>query len=147
MSDIKIAANAVSLTTGTGNSADAGGLPSEAVSNGSKTVDVIGPGNVATLAAAAPQPGSLPYQAGTADGGKSPTSNGVDKAIAHLNDYMQSLNRDLQFEVDKKTGKVVVKVIDQKTHQVIQQIPDEVALRLARSLKQGEPLSLLKLKV
>jgi len=71
----------------------------------------------------------------------------LNGAVLQLNDYVQNVQRDLQFEVDNELGQVIVKVVDQKTQQVIRQIPDELALRLAEKLQQNEPLTLLNIKV
>jgi len=71
----------------------------------------------------------------------------LDGAVLQLNDYVQNVQRDLQFEVDNELGQTIVKVVDQKTQQVIRQIPDELALRLAEKLQQDEPLTLFNIKV
>lgn len=71
----------------------------------------------------------------------------LDNAVTRLNDFVQNVQRDLQFEVDNERGKTIVRVVDQQTKQVIRQIPDEVALRLADKLQQDEPLSLFDVKV
>ncbi|MCR9278818.1 MAG: flagellar protein FlaG [Pseudomonadaceae bacterium] len=62
----------------------------------------------------------------------------VDQAVAKLNDYVQSLQRDLQFSVDDSTGKQVVQVLDRSTDTVVRQIPNDVALRLARNLSEPQ---------
>ncbi|MCP4062144.1 MAG: flagellar protein FlaG [Gammaproteobacteria bacterium] len=72
---------------------------------------------------------------------------GLDQAVSQLNDFVQSVQRDLQFEVDNEMGQTIVKVVDQQTQEVIRQIPDEVALRLAEKLQQDEPLTLFNIKV
>ncbi|NOX52678.1 MAG: flagellar protein FlaG [Gammaproteobacteria bacterium] len=59
----------------------------------------------------------------------------VDVAVAKLNDYAQSLQRDLRFSVDRELGRAVVSVIDRTTQEIIRQIPNETALQLARNLK------------
>lgn len=71
----------------------------------------------------------------------------LDDAVSQLNDFVQNVQRDLQFEVDNDLGQAIVKVVDQKTQEVIRQIPDEVALRLAENLQQDEPLTLFNIKV
>ncbi|WP_417566188.1 flagellar protein FlaG [Marinobacter sp.] len=71
----------------------------------------------------------------------------LDDAVSQLNDFVQNVQRDLQFEVDNDHGQTIVKVVDQKTQEVIRQIPDEVALRLAENLQQNEPLTLFNIKV
>ena len=71
----------------------------------------------------------------------------LDEAVSQLNDFVQNVQRDLQFEVDNDLGQTIVKVVDQQTQKVIRQIPDEVALRLAENLQQDEPLTLFNIKV
>ncbi len=61
----------------------------------------------------------------------------VDQAVTALNDYVQSLQRDLKFTVDPELGRPVVSVVDSNTQQVIRQIPNDVAIRLARNLKDA----------
>ena len=64
----------------------------------------------------------------------------VEKAVAQLNDYVQSLQRDLSFSMDEDLGRTVVKVIDRNSQKVIRQIPNETALQLARNLKEQQQL-------
>ena len=71
----------------------------------------------------------------------------LDDAVTKLNDYVQTVQRDLQFEVNNDLGQTIVRVVDQQTQEVIRQIPDEVALRLAENLQQDEPLTLFNTKV
>jgi flagellar protein FlaG len=69
----------------------------------------------------------------------------VQRAVTRLNDYVQSFQRDLVFSVDSELGRPVVRVIDSSTHEVIRQIPNEVALRLARNLNALQDQTLSKL--
>ena len=91
-----------------------------------------------------------------ADVGLAPEGAGKNKpvgreslgaAVSQLNEFVQNVQRDLQFEVDNERGQTIVKVVDQRTQEVIRQIPDEVALRLAENLQQDEPLSLFNIEV
>ena len=59
----------------------------------------------------------------------------VEQAVEQLNDYVQSLQRDLRFSLDEELGRAVVRVIDRSSQEVIRQIPNETALQLARNLK------------
>ena len=74
-------------------------------------------------------------------------SESLDQAVSRLNDFVQTVQRDLQFEVDNDSGKTIVRVVDQQTEQVIRQIPDDVALKLAEKLQQEEPLTLFNIEV
>jgi len=71
----------------------------------------------------------------------------LDAAVSQLNDFVQTVQRDLQFEVNNDLGETIVRVVDQSTQEIIRQIPNEVALRLAENLQQDEPLTLFNIKV
>ena len=62
----------------------------------------------------------------------------LQQAVSKLNDYVQNIQRNLQFSIDKESGVMVVKVIDAKSEKVIRQIPAEETLRLARNLSAQE---------
>ncbi len=70
----------------------------------------------------------------------------LKEAITRLNEYVQSVQRDLQFNLDESSGKTVIKVLDRNTQEVIRQIPDEFVLKLARNLHQDEPVNLFNAK-
>jgi flagellar protein FlaG len=74
-------------------------------------------------------------------------ASSVEEAVANLNEYVQSVQRDLQFRLDDQSGKTVITVLDRSTEEVVRQIPDDVVLRLARNLQQDEPISLFNTKV
>lgn len=59
----------------------------------------------------------------------------VEDAVAKMNEYTQSMRRDLQFNLDESSGRMVVTVVDRTSKEVIRQIPDEVFLKMARNLK------------
>jgi len=63
----------------------------------------------------------------------------VQAAVAQMNEYIQSTQRDLNFTYDPESGETVVKVLDRATQEVIRQIPDEIFLRLAQHLDPDEP--------
>ena len=63
-----------------------------------------------------------------------PSQPELDYAVSRLNEYIQSSRRDLHFSVDKGSGRVVVKVIDSETREVIRQIPSEEVMALAHGL-------------
>jgi flagellar protein FlaG len=63
-------------------------------------------------------------------------SDDLKQAVSKLNDFVQNMQRDLQFSIDKESGAMVVKVIDTKSEKVIRQIPNEETLKLARSLAE-----------
>lgn len=63
-----------------------------------------------------------------------PNQPELDYAVSRLNEYIQNSQRDLHFSVDKGSGRVVVKVIDSATQEVIRQIPSEEVIALAQGL-------------
>ena len=63
----------------------------------------------------------------------------VKAAVAQMNEYIQSTQRDLHFSYDSSSGETVVKVLDRSTQEVIRQIPDEIFLRLAEQVNRDEP--------
>ena len=56
------------------------------------------------------------------------------EAIDHLNDMAQRNNYNLNFSVDDQSNQVVVRVRDAKSGEVIRQMPNEAALRMAQNL-------------
>lgn len=61
----------------------------------------------------------------------------VNQAVERINDFVQSIQRKLNFSVDDASGHIVVKVLDADSGEIIRQMPAEVALRLARNLGDG----------
>ena len=62
------------------------------------------------------------------------TDEKVVQAVSNLNDYVQVIRRELQFSVDKESGRTVVTVVDAETGEKIRQIPREEVLALARHM-------------
>ena len=66
----------------------------------------------------------------------------VESAVSQISDFVQSFQRDLLFSVDKDSDRLVVKVVDSETQEVIRQIPSEEMLRIAKNLDSAESLIL-----
>ncbi|WP_082457842.1 flagellar protein FlaG [Pseudomonas sp. EGD-AK9] len=64
----------------------------------------------------------------------------VEEAISSIREFAQSIQRNLNFSLDDSTGRVVVKVTDGVSGEVIRQIPSEEALRLAETLDEVRSL-------
>lgn len=62
----------------------------------------------------------------------------LEQAVDTLNGYMQNVQRNLQFSIDKDSGTMVVKVIEANSEKVIRQMPTEESLRLARHLAEDK---------
>jgi flagellar protein FlaG len=64
----------------------------------------------------------------------------LHEAVAAINRKLEETSQNLRFSVDDGTGKLVVKVVDTATDQVIRQIPSEVAIAISRSLERLQGL-------
>lgn len=64
----------------------------------------------------------------------------IAEAVSSIQQFVQTVQRNLNFSLDDSTGRVVVKVTDGVSGEVIRQIPSEEALRLAESLEQARSL-------
>jgi len=71
----------------------------------------------------------------------------VKDAVSKLNDYVQSTERTLDFQMDEDSGKTVIKVFDKTSSELIRQIPNELALELAQNLNDDEPSLLFSAQV
>lgn len=64
----------------------------------------------------------------------------VDSAVASMQSFVQAIKRDLNFHIDDSSGRVVVKVLDGGSGDVVRQIPSEEALQLAARLEEARSL-------
>ncbi len=56
------------------------------------------------------------------------TKDDLETVAADLSDFMQSLNTDIEFSIHEKSGRMMVKVVDTKTHDVLKEFPPEELL-------------------
>lgn len=59
----------------------------------------------------------------------------LQAAVEKMNELMQSGNRSLQFAVDDTSERVVIKVMDMDTQEVVRQIPSEETLKFSEFLE------------
>ncbi|MET4001048.1 flagellar protein FlaG [Marinobacterium sp. MBR-109] len=59
----------------------------------------------------------------------------LQAAVEKMNELMQSGNRSLRFSVDDTADRVVVKVMDLETEEVVRQIPTEETLKFSEFLE------------
>ena len=64
----------------------------------------------------------------------------LESVVANMQSAMQSIRREINFQLDDSTGRVVVKVIDGSSGEVVRQIPSEEALELAARLEDMRSL-------
>ena len=63
-------------------------------------------------------------------------------AVTEINDYVQSIQRDLHFSVDEDSGATIIRVRDKESGELIRQIPEDIFLNLAQKLKDNQTLHL-----
>ncbi|GGM03321.1 flagellar protein FlaG [Pseudomonas asuensis] len=64
-----------------------------------------------------------------------PDTNDIKQAVKDIQDFVDSVQRNLEFSIDDSTGTVVVKVIAKESGELIRQLPSEEALKLAQNLR------------
>lgn len=75
-----------------------------------------------------------------AESGTPASREDVEAAVATIQDFVQSVRRGLNFSLEEGSGRVVVKVTDAGSGDVIRQIPSEEALQLAENLSEVRSL-------
>jgi flagellar protein FlaG len=60
----------------------------------------------------------------------------MQEAVKNANDFFQSAKRTLQFTIHEGDGRVVVQIKDEKSGQIVRQIPSEDVLELAKRLDE-----------
>ena len=85
----------------------------------------------AETAAPVPRPAPAPVAAVP----QSPPSDAeLQAAVTQINQVLKAHNNSLQFEIDRASGKTIVRVIDDDTHEVVRQFPSEEVLAIARAI-------------
>ncbi|TKB47250.1 flagellar protein FlaG [Ferrimonas sediminicola] len=87
-------------------------------------------------------------QAGEADreSGKEALGERVAEATRGMNEFFDSIDKDIRFHIDEETNRSVVKVIEVSSGDVIRQIPSEEVLELAARMSEASGL-LMKDKI
>jgi flagellar protein FlaG len=75
-----------------------------------------------------------------ARGADSVSREQVESAVSTIQEFVQSVRRSINFSLEDTSGRVVVKVTDADSGDVIRQIPSEEALQLAESLEEVRSL-------
>ena len=97
----------------------------------------------AKTASPAPSAPAMPRQELPGSGKPVPPASDnseIMQAVSRLNDYVQSVRRDLQFRVDESSNRVIVSVVDSESGEIIRQIPSEEVLAVASSLERAQGL-------
>lgn len=62
------------------------------------------------------------------------------KVAQQLQEFVESLSRNVRFSIDKDSGRDVISVVEVNTGELIRQIPSEEVLKLASSLSKAAGL-------
>ena len=65
-----------------------------------------------------------------------PTREVVAKAAADIQQFVQSMGRNLSFSVDETTGYNVVRVVNPNTGELVRQLPSEELLKISRDFQR-----------
>jgi flagellar protein FlaG len=65
-----------------------------------------------------------------------PTREVVAKAAADIQQFVQSMGRNLSFSVDEVSGYHVVRVVNPSTGELVRQLPSEELLKIARDFER-----------
>ena len=93
---------------------------------------VVNAGNPGQISSAAVSAGSIGAGVNAVDHG---SNRQLENSVQRLSELVKSVQRDLQFSIDKESGKTVITVLDSTTEEVIRQIPSEEVLALARNIE------------
>ncbi|MCP4993683.1 MAG: flagellar protein FlaG [Gammaproteobacteria bacterium] len=60
----------------------------------------------------------------------------IEEVVDDLNDFAQSVQRQLEFSVDQDSGKTIIRVVDAETGETIRDIPPEEILNMQKQLRE-----------
>lgn len=59
----------------------------------------------------------------------------INEAVNRINEVVQSVQRDLSFNLDEDSGRTVIRVVNSENGELIRQIPSEQVLAIANHLR------------
>ena len=89
-------------------------------------------------------PANAPGTAGAATAADKPaqpiSKEALDAAVEKLNKFIAPTMQTIEFSMDSELDRMVVKVVDTATRQVLRQIPNEEVLAISRTLDKLQGL-------
>lgn len=69
---------------------------------------------------------------------KSPVGNRerIERMVEAMDNYVKSIQRDLEIQVNQDTGDIVIKVLSRESGKIIREIPPENLLKLASKMEE-----------
>ena len=71
----------------------------------------------------------------------------LPEVMNQMKDYVQNIERDLEFSIDEESGRTIITVIDSETDEIIRQIPPEELLHVVKALQQNSASLFVEAKV
>ncbi len=71
----------------------------------------------------------------------------LEQAVTKLNRYVQTVKRDIVFDIDPLSQEPSVTVVDRESRKILRQFDSKEALELAKQIDIEEPISLFKAQV
>ncbi len=68
------------------------------------------------------------------------STEALAQAVKGINEAVKALDYGLRFQIDDESKRVIIKIVDEATGEVLKQIPPEVSLRLAQALGKAAGL-------
>jgi len=62
----------------------------------------------------------------------------LDEAVNKINKSLQAAGQGVEFSVDDDSKRLVVKVVDTETHEILRQMPSVEALEIAKALDRAK---------
>jgi len=95
--------------------------------------------------AAAHEPRAARKHPGSEESPSAPVNRAtIDRAVAKVSEVLDVANPRLKIEIDDETERVIVKIVEEESGQVIRQIPPEELLELERYLSGSKGVLLEK---
>jgi flagellar protein FlaG len=94
-----------------------------------------------TAETAAPQPQSAPKPA-VQTTEPPPSAEAIRQAARQINEFLKSSAAAIEFSVDSQSDKVIVRIVDPQTKEVIRQLPSEEMIAISKSIDRMTSLLL-----
>lgn len=99
----------------------------------------------ATAPAASSTSPAAPVSTEARDAASPPADGHLHQAIERINQSLSVSRQGIEFSVDPDSDRVIVKVVDRETKEILRQMPSQEALDIAKALDRTQGL-LIKLK-
>lgn len=64
----------------------------------------------------------------------------VEDAVRQANEFIKPVSESIQFTLDQDSGKLIVKMVDLETNQILRQFPSEEMLALSKAMDKLQGL-------